>query len=404
MPQSQTVALLRAVFKTTFMSRPIVEYSQGEQPFVEWLPTSKEFFGDDYKVPVVTSAQGVVSNTFGDAQEGKGGSATDAFLVTRRHQYLLRSITREAIEASEKNVGAFVKAKALEMRGAMKRMVQQIGADVQGDGSGLVATTVSASTANNNFVVGENDIVHFEPKMRVIFYTSADVARPGTAGYGVVSAVDYDSNTVTLSAADGDTVTQLALAAGGTDKVYPKGSYQNALQGTEAWLPTVRTGLATPFNGVTRSTFPSRLAGIYFDGSSMGIAECLERGFARARKEQCMPDVIWLNFGRFADLSLELGAKCVRESFKMAGFAYDSIKLSVGGREVRVMADQNFANTTALALTKKTLELRSLHAMPRLLNDNIVEAAADGIEIRYGWDGNLVCMSPGENIRFKLPV
>ena len=117
-----------------------------------------------------------------------------------------------------------------------------------------------------------------------------------------------------------------------------------------------------------------------------------------------MPDVVWLNFNRYADLSLELGAKCVREPYKVAGFAYDSIKLSVGGREVRVMADQNFANTSALACTKDTWELRSLKGMPRLLNDNIVEAASDGIEIRYGWDGNLVNMAPGENIRFKLPT
>ena len=347
-----------------------------------------------------------MSNTFGDAQEAKGGSAYEAFLVTTRHQYLLRSITREAIEAAEKNVGAFVKTKVAEQEASMERLAQQIGADVQGDGSGLAGTTVSASTANNNFVVGDNDIVHFEPKMRVVVYTSADVLRPGVAGYGVVSAVDYDSNTVTLTAGgtDGDTVTTLAMAAGGGDKLYPKGSVANALQGTEGWVPTTRTGLTVAYNGVVRSVFPSRLAGIYFDGSTYGIAEALERGFARARKEQVMPEVVWLNFKRYADLSLELGAKCVREEWKNAGFAYDSIKLSVGGRTVRVMADQNFSDTSALACTKSTWELRSLHGMPRLLNDNIVEAASDGIEIRYGWDGNLVNMSPGENIRFKLPT
>jgi hypothetical protein len=404
MPYQQTVTLMRSAFKTLFYNRPIAKYSQGKQPFLEWITKKTDFYGDDLKVPLRYSPNAGVSNTFQDAQEQKGGSKYDHFLVTRRHQYLMASISREAIEASEKDVGAFVKAKAAEMEASMERLAQQIGADLQGDGSGLIGTLVSASTANNNFVVGDADIVHFEPRMRLVFYTSGGVLRPGTAGYGVVSAVDYDSNTVTLSAADGDTVTQLALAAGGTDLVYPKGSKDYALQGTLAWLPQVRTGLAVAFNNMVRSVFPSRMAGIFFDGSTYGMAEALERAMARARKEQAMPEVIWLNFTRFADLSLELGAKCVREPFKNAGFAYDSIKLSVGGREVRVLADQNFADNTALALTKNTLELKSLKAMPRILNESIVEAAADGIEIRYGWDGNLLCNSPGENVRIKLPT
>jgi hypothetical protein len=404
MPYQQTVALMRSAFKTLFYDRPITKYSQGKQPFLEWINKKTDFYGDDLKVPLRYSPNSGVSNTFQDAQEQKGGSAYTHFLVTRRHQYLLASIAREAIEASEKDVGAFVKAKAAEMEASMERLAQQIGADLQGDGSGLIATIVSASTANNNFVVGDADIVHFEQRMRLVFYTSGGVLRPGTAGYGVVAGVDYDTNTVTLSATEGDTVTALALAAGGTDLVYPKGSKDNALQGTEAWFPTVRTGLAVAFNNVTRSVFPSRLAGIFFDGSTYGIAEALERAFARARKERAMPDVVWLNFSRFADLSLELGAKCIREPYKVGTFAYDSIKLAVGGREVRVLADQNFANTTALAVTKNTLELKSLKAMPRILNESIVESASDGIEIRYGWDGNLLSNSPGENIRIKLPV
>lgn len=395
---------MRSAFKTLFYDRPITKYSQGKQPFLEWVNKKTDFYGDDLKVPLRYSPNSGVSNTFQDAQEQKGGSAYTHFLVTRRHQYLLASITREAIEASEKDVGAFVKAKAAEMEASMERLAQQIGADLQGDGSGLIATIVSASTANNSFVVGDADIVHFEQRMRLVFYTSAGVLRPGTAGYGVVAGVDYDTNTITLSATEGDTVTVLALAAGGTDLVYPKGSKDNALQGTEAWFPTVRTGLAVAFNNVVRSVFPSRLAGIFFDGSTFGMAEALERAFARGRKERAMPDVVWVNFSRFADLSLELGAKCVREPYKVGTFAYDSIKLAVGGREVRVLADQNFANNTALAVTKNTLELKSLKAMPRILNESIVESASDGIEIRYGWDGNLLSNSPGENIRIKLPV
>jgi len=404
MPYQQTVALMRSAFKTLFYERPITKYSQGKQPFLEWVNKKTDFYGDDLKVPLRYSPNSGVSNTFQDAQEQKGGSAYTHFLVTRRHQYLLASISREAIEASEKDVGAFVKAKAAEMEASMERLAQQIGADLQGDGSGLIATIVSANAGANSFIVGDNDIVHFEQRMRLVFYTSGNVLRAGVAGYGVVAGVDYDTNTITLSATEGDTVTILALAAGGTDRVYPKGSKDNALQGTEAWFPTDRTILGVSYNNVVRSVFPSRLAGIFFDGSAYGIAEALERGFARGRKERAMPDAVWLNFSRFADLSLELGAKCVREPYKVGTFAYDSIKLAVGGREVRVLADQNFANNTALAVTKSTLELKSLKAMPRILNESIVEAASDGIEIRYGWDGNLLSNSPGENIRIKLPT
>ena len=65
--------------------------------------------------------------------------------------------------------------------------------------------------------------------------------------------------------------------------VFPDGNFGLSMTGLSAWLPSDRTQafLDNSFKGVDRSVFPSRLAGIYFDGSTYSLAECLERAMAR---------------------------------------------------------------------------------------------------------------------------
>ena len=93
----------------------------------------------------------------------------------------------------------------------------------------------------------------------------------------------------------------------------------------------------------------------------------------------------------------------------MGAFAFDSIKIYAGGREIRIMADQNLSDTTALAVKKDAWYFWSLKAAPRFITKDVgsellIDPGSDGFEIRIGWNGELVCRSPLDNMRITLPT
>lgn len=409
MPTPLTTSRFNSALKVLFPQKFFQTYKLDDQPFYNYLPKKQDFFGRKAEVPFQFSVGGGGnSHQFADAQAAKGSAQYTHFEVTRRRDYKIISIDMEALEASEGDNGAYMKATKAEIQAANAHIIQQLGSDLQTDGdgrNGVVATVPNATT----FTVGDNEIVHFEPDNRLVSSVSPFTAvRPGGAfGYMLVTGVNYDTNTITVSSTDGDTTTAYGLTA--ADRVYPKGNFGLSLQGTEAWVPTDRSNLGTAFNTVTRSVFPSRLAGIFFDGSTYGLAEAYERAAARAAKEGTRPDTWWMNYNRFADLSLELGAKAIREPVKLGEFAYDSIVMNMAGKKTRFMCDPNFADTTTLGTTRDSWKFWTLKGAPRFLtkelgSEMLVEPANDGLEIRIGWRGNLVNDNPGANVRMTLPV
>lgn len=408
MPQPLTVERFNSGLKTLFPEKKLQTYGMDKQPFYAYLPKATDFYGRNAEEPIRYSpGGGGNSHTFEDAQASKGSALYTHFTLNRKRDYKIISIDSEALEASENDKGAYLNAKKSEVDAALEQIVQQLGGDLHGTGAGHIGA-VTAVPVGNTFIVGDGDIVKIEPGMRLQSSPSPfTVLRPGIQGFMVVNAVDYDTNTITIDPALGDSIAQYGLA--NADRIFPKGNFGNSLSGTEAWIPTDRSNLATPFNGVVRSVFPSRLAGIFFNGSTFGLAESFERALARGAKENCFPDTAWVNYNRFTDLGLELGAKAVRETFKIGEFGYESIVIHGAGRKVRVMMDQNLADSTSLITTRDSWKFWTLKSAPRFLTrdgagDMIVEPSRDGYELRFGWRGELVCRSPRDNIRLTLPV
>lgn len=410
MAQPLTPARFNSALKVLFPKKKLRTYKMDDQPFVNYVKQTEDFYGRKAEIPFQFSVGGGgSSHTFADAQESKGSASYTHFEVTRKRDYKLIALDREAMEASENDKGAYMTAKKAEIEAALAQVNQQLGADFQGNGSGHIAVAATVNAGANTFTVGDGEIIHFERDARIQSAVSPFTAlrAGGPNGYMVVSDVNYDTNTVTVDPALGDSITQYALTA--ADRVYPKGNFGVSVSGTEAWVPTDRSNLATPFNAVTRSVFPSRLAGIFFDGSTYGLLESFERAAARAARESTRPDVWWVNYNRFADLSLELGAKAIRETVKLGEFAYDSIVQNFSGKKTRFMCDPNFSDTTALGTTKETWEFKTLKGGPRFLTrefggDMIIEPASDGFEIRIGWNGEVICDNPGANVRMTLPT
>lgn len=412
MANTLTVARASGALKVLFPQKRIEMMDWENLAFYNWVPKDTGFYGRSCELPVRIGPHGGASNAFAPAQSMKGSSNYTYFTMTRVKKYIMASLDNEAMEASEKDVGAYMNFKELEIEGIFSGIKQQTAADFQGNGSGRIGTV--SNVTGNVLTVGEGDIVNFQIDQRIqSFATNAAGATPtsgGPKGWMTVGSIDPDTNKITLNTTDGDTATADGVSSSTNKYIAIYGSVGNALSGTQVWVPSDRTILSTPFKGVTRSTFTSRLGGVYYDGSATGsIAEALERAIARGKKEGSNPDVAWMNFGRMQDLSLDLGSRAVREPYKMGEFAYSSIKFASGSKDITVVGDPHFADSDCLIATKNSWRFHTLKAAPRFLgrtagSDLILEPAADGWEIRAGWYGELECIAPIDNIRVVLPV
>jgi hypothetical protein len=392
-------------------AKKMTTYGLEDQPMWAWFPKKGGFNGRHQESPIRFAPGGNGSHNFNQAQASKGSSKYTHFTNTRKKSYKMVSIDNEALEASEGDGGAYLKATSSETEANFIRLMQQTAADAQGNGGGSIATVLTVDSGANTFTVSENEIGRFEIDDRLQFGSTdgtSGAVIPTAFGYAKVTGVDHDTLTITLSASF-DTIASVAVDATTNKYVFPAGNFGIAMTGLAAWIPRSHAGLGTSFKGVTRSDFPTRLAGISFDGSAYGLAECLERAAARGKREHCHPDVFWVNYNRFQDLSLELGAKAERDPAKIGEFAYDRLRMYTGGRQISVMADAQLADDQCYALKRDTWYFWHLNGCPRFLGKSsksnlILEPAADGWEIRTGWYGDLICESPGENMTIELPV
>lgn len=407
-----TMARANSALKVLFPQKRIEQMDWENMAFYNWVTKKTDFYGRSMELPVMVGPHGGASNQFSNAQAMKGAGTYVHFLLTRKKKYIMTSFDNEAIEAAERDVGGYMDLKELEIESALRGIKQQTAADMQGNGSGRIGTVTLVN--GNVLTVGEADIVHFQIGQRLNSFSSntfgATKTSAGPKGWMTVGAVDPDNNQITLDISDGDTALQDGVDAT-TDKFLAiDGSVGNAIFGTQAWIPIDRSTLATPFANVTRSQFTSRLGGIFYDGSTCGsVEEALERAIARGNKEGSSPDVAWVNFNRFQDISIGLGARAVREPYKVGQFAYSSIKFATGKKDITVVADPNFADNDCLIAAKNSWQFRSLKGAPRILgrqgnSEMLLEPAADGWEVRQGWYGEMTCDRPIDNIRVVLPV
>ncbi|MDQ3023394.1 MAG: hypothetical protein M3R04_03255, partial [bacterium] len=162
---------------------------------------------------------------------------------------------------------------------------------------------------------------------------------------------------------------------------------------------------STAFFGVNRTT-DSRLGGCRFDGSSAPIEEALiEAGMLTAR-EGGTPDHLFLNPKKFGDLVKSLGTKVSYVDVKTPVVGFRALELFLPTGTVKVIADRYCPVNRAFLLQMDTWMLGSLGKVPRFVGHNGQDSQwitdNDGIEIRVGYYGNLICKAPGWNCNIKL--
>ncbi len=168
---------------------------------------------------------GIGSGAENDDLPSSGGNNYVQFTLGLKNLYGKIEISDKAIRASENSAGAFVNLLNAEMEGLLKASKFNFGRMLFGNGSGLLATTVSNVSVKANEVTVDT-IKPLMEGMTVDVYSSSNVKDAALSGSRIL-AINRSTKVVTLS--------QSASSAKGAGfKIYVQGSKDNEITGLES--------------------------------------------------------------------------------------------------------------------------------------------------------------------------
>jgi hypothetical protein len=410
---ASTTANVGNALKVLYDGQKMADATYKERPALALLPKSEDFYGDgNYPVPVKYGVTGGGSATFASAQNAISPSLVAKFLVPRVSDYALARLSRELMKASEKDDGAFVKALEMEVDGAISNDSDDVCRAMYGSGTGTIGQVKGAVTSGVVYFVDSSLVYRIEVGMALEISDTDGGAVTGSSATGYVISVDRTpgAETFTVSAtaanATGDTPTGWA----DTKYVRRVGDQNSGWLGFSAWMPaTVASN--DSFINVNRSKDRQRLAGIYYDGSSLSLEEAHIRGCGYIAKAGGRPVITLESFDSVQALIQSLGSKVTYSKLQGTGAAasigFDAIELFYPGGKTSIVPDRFSPNGIAYPIMPSTWEIKSLGAVPHIFDyldnqDARPVYNADQLEIRVGHYGNQLCREPGKNGAIKL--
>jgi len=355
-------------------------------------------------IPVYYTRPQGRSATFATAQSAASASKIGEFLLTRKANYGVATISGEAVASSEGDRYSFLNAMTTEIDGVMRSVGDSISRNLFRDGSGAIGRVNNSSFSTTALdLVTDMDSLNFEVGM--VLQVS------GTKTGGAVRSGTLTVNAVNRGAATNQITTSANLSTWASvaqnDYIYQSGDYDGALTGLEGWLPATAP-TSTAFFGQDRTADITRLSGQRYDGSSGTILEALIEGAALCAREGGRPSHMFCSFADFVSIEKAMNSQVQREvkqSDSVSG--YRSLEFYAPHGVVKIVPDKDCPGSTAYMLQMDTLSLMSIGSCVQLteLDGNRVlrQSADDGIEVRVHSYSQLACTAPGKNCVVTLP-
>lgn len=406
-----TASNLDALFKRLYAGQTVqnLVYDAKARPFLTMLKKMKSFGGTVMPLPVVTDDVLARSATFSNAQTNLGNGQEHKFLVDIVKNYAVCDIETEAIlraEAGDKV--AFTNSLKFMIDSSINALANDLEASLFRDGSGSLGTISSGSATTEITLTNVEDVVNFAVGQKVVFAADTASALEGSGSALTVSAVNRGDGKVTFSAAPntiGSTTDGHAMFIQGD---YASASDRLKLAGLARWLPTATELAASPalFN-VTRTTDPTRLAGVRYSGSASNITESVKGGASiLGRESNAAPDIALMSFDTFNRLNNEVESQVQRDAGGKAVAGFQTISV-YGPRGVIECIPCTFCQQdTVWLLSSNSWMLVSIGDPVRIIDkDGLKVRARDGsdaFEVRVASFSNLACVAPGRNCRITL--
>ncbi len=222
-----TISNANKALKTFYLGFLADQLNVGVNPFPAKIgPPTADVWGKEIKKLAPYGINGGIgSGAETDPLPASGGNNYAQFTLTLKNLFGKIEISDKAVRASQNSAGAFVNLLNAEMDGLLKAGKFNFGRMLYGDGSGLIATTVTnASSSPDTLTV--DSVKALMEGMTVDVYNASGNKDAALSGARIL-VIDRDAKTVRLSAA-------ASAAVGAGYKLYVQGSKDNELTGLEA--------------------------------------------------------------------------------------------------------------------------------------------------------------------------
>lgn len=402
MSSASTIAALQKMYKTVYHGRDLMNQAKRKTAAYDSVAKYDDFDGANLTFPFNYAMPVGVSPSFSLAQASPLASKFDNWVMTtRKTLYGFLTINAEAMKASRKDIGAFLRLRQKETNEILAYMKMILGGHAfWGDGAGNMAQVLTITGTNpvTSFTVNPLDVIKFHLNQRIVF----NATRTGSAGgikASVYSVTALNRTTGSIS------VTRVSGAGAGTDPavndfVYLEGSYDAFPLGVQAFIPAAdpgTSGVPATLLGMTRTDDPVMKSGwrVTWQGSIEESAKylCAIMGQYFDRDTS----VLWLSRYNWFRLEQELTAqgRKIIDARATQVFGSPALMLLTPEGDVPVVADNYLGNDVGYLLDMSAVEVHHLDQLIHIVDDDglglIRQTADDGVEIRFrSWSENII--------------
>ncbi len=406
-----TIAASQAILKTKYPDGKLPTSQYKQAPFVASLTKKEDFDGNNKVIALQTENPQGSSADFATALGSLAQGTYKNFLLTRVQHFGVARITGQAMKAAEKNSGALVDLWKNETDGISSTELLNLEMYAFGNGTGVLGTIASGTTGTAVTLSPVSDIVKFSLGMRVQAVSSATSLSPTLrGGYVIIASIDRVAGTLTTTSGNWNAAGNIP-GIGATDSLVRMGD--NSTAGTSAVVTGVGqyiVGGASPgaLFGLTRSTDPARLAGNYYDATTVPYSDAIIEAESLRNLQYKGGELTgWFNPRDIAQWKKQLSGK---ETFprvgmdtKVAGVSFSAIEYAGDNGPIKIMTSPFLSRNTGYLLELDSFALESIGPAPQMLNydgPNFLRVANDdAYEVRFGFYGNISCNKPVASIQ-----
>ena len=379
----------------------VEDYFNDEQPFMGLVSKMTDWEGLKRLVTVPIGGMAGRSSTFGDAKANKGPPKYLQMEVQVRDNFATWSVDHKLIALSRSDTGALKRAMASSTEAAMSKIKSSQNFMNWRDGGGCVgrASSISTTTAT---LYDKNDIRNFDIDDVIEFAADSGVAAGGViSASSAITGLNEDTGVITFA----DNIAAFT-GISSTPYLFHKGDYNLAFYGVPAYCTLEDPGsgiVPAALWGMTRTSYPTLLAGSRFTGSNLMLIELLKSSLATAHRRKIKTSHIFASPERYNAIEMSLQGQRRYVEEKVGAVGYKALIFTTqDGKDVKVYSDSDIPkNATAttdyiFGLNLKEFKFRTAGAYPDWINKVadgagkfMTEQNANATEGRLGGYGQL---------------
>lgn len=416
---AMTQSSVSGILKELYDEQKVQWLTYKDNPTLAMMHKEEKFPGKYYPVPVVYGLSQGASATFANAYGNQTSPQVAEFLVTRVADFSIASIDGQLLAAAQTDPGAFIDGAELMIDAAFQTAVNRIASAMFRNGAGTIGLIGSvANIAGTSYLItlaNPDDAVQFEVGQVIQAVQYIDASGLAPSDTASVTKVDRSNGLLTVTSASNiaanwpatySLAVQGDLPSLSNNNFQPSGSTGTnsllKLAGFAAWLPIASPGSSDSFFGVNRSIDTQRLAGVFFDGSSLSLEEAILQGTGRIAMNGGRVDTGICSYATYTALITSLGSKVMYLDHKIGEIGFRGVQINGANTVMSVFPDRNCPDGVIYALEMDSWVLRSQNPAPHILKymDEIEILRIPGVdaaELRVGAYMNMYCKKPGHN-------